>query len=373
MVDQIHDGRRRVWWHVRLWAGLAVGLLIMAMLLKQVDLAELGESLQSVHATLLVVTIIVYLSSFLFRVYQWKYVLADSAPRHLRHLYTALMIGFAGNCILPARAGEFIRAGVLARREKVPFTTSFASVMVTRLLDGFCFVGMFVVVLSVLEFNEPVVIPAGKFLTEPFEITPGTLHFATIAGTILFAGVGVCVVVTYFIRDKAVALAENVLKPVSAKLAHWVAAKLDTFIQGFAVFSRGGHLLGSVVTSVIAWVIAILSGYILLVAFDMGAHVPWYTAIVIAAFGNLGTMLPVSPGFVGTYHLGVVAAVKVANPAINYDVAVAFSIMLHAVQVMPIIVVGVLCMWAENMSIKGLQTAPEEENDDTGRVCNAEL
>ena len=258
---------------------------------------------------------------------------------------------------------------MLARREKVPFTTSFASVMVTRLLDGFCFVGMFIAMLLVLKFDEPVIIPAGNFFSEPYEITPEKLHTATIASAILFSGVGVCVVVTYFVRDRAVALAELLLKPISAKLAQWVAVKLDTFIQGFAVFSRGGHLAGSIASSIIAWVVAIVSGYILLQAFDMGADVPWYTVIVIAALGNLGAMVPLSPGFVGTYHAGIVAGLKLSNPAISYDVALTFAIVLHAVQVIPIILVGIVCLWVENMSIKGLQATPAEN----GSGFNAEL
>jgi uncharacterized membrane protein YbhN (UPF0104 family) len=260
---------------------------------------------------------------------------------------------------------------VLARRERVPFTTSFASVMVTRLLDGFCFVAMFILTLFVVKFDAAVVIPAGSVLKEPFEITPEKLHAAAVAGGVLFTAVGVCVVATYFVRDWAVAFAERVLRPVSAKLAKWVAETLGKFIQGFAVFSRGGHLAGSVVTSVLAWVVAIFSSHILLLAFDMGADVPWYTAIIIGSFGNLGAMIPLSPGFVGTYHAGVVAGIKLSNPAISYDVAVTFSIVLHAVQVIPIILVGIICLWAENMSIKGLQTAPAEECEeaDTGSSC----
>ncbi len=45
------------------------------------------------------------------------------------------MIGFAASAVLPARAGEVIRPYLLARREGLSATATFATIIVERILD----------------------------------------------------------------------------------------------------------------------------------------------------------------------------------------------------------------------------------------------
>jgi hypothetical protein len=287
-------------------------------------------------------------------------VLPESQTTHIRHLFTAMMIGFAGNFVLPARAGEFIRAGVLSRREGTPFTTSFASVMATRVLDGLCFICLFITTLFVLRLDKPLTIPAGQFLKEPFEISPERLSMAAtvIAATFLIAAV--CAGATYILRERVVRLVEFLLKPLSEKLSVWIAHKLVTFLDGFTVFGHGGRFARSLGFTAITWTMLILSLYPLILAFPMGVSLPWWTVLVVFSLVNLGVMIPLSPGFIGTYHACAVAALKLSNPAIDYDVAIAFALFLHAAQLVPIVLAGVVSLWVENMPLAELKEASVE-------------
>ena len=49
-------------------------------------------------------------------------------------LFSPLMVGYMAN-ILPARAGEFIRAYLLGKKHGIPFSGAFASIVVERLFD----------------------------------------------------------------------------------------------------------------------------------------------------------------------------------------------------------------------------------------------
>jgi len=351
---------RGILWHIRIWVGLAVGILIMYLLLRNVDFAELRGHMHDIKLIPFALSIALFMSSFVSRAFQWKYVLPERQTTHIRHLFTAMMIGFAGNFVLPARAGEFIRAGVLSRREGIPFTTSFASVMVTRVFDGLCFICLFVTTLFVLQLDEPLTIPAGRFMAEPFEISPErlTLAAAIIAATFLIAAA--CAAAMYVLRERATRLVEFMLRPMSVKLSEWVAHKLATFIDGFTVFGHGGRIARSLGFTVITWVMVVTSVYPLIVAFPMGVRLPWWTVLAVASLVNLGVMIPLSPGFIGTFHICVVASLKLSNPAIDYDVAIAFALILHAAQLILIVLAGVVSLWVENVPLTDLQQASVE-------------
>ena len=49
-------------------------------------------------------------------------------------LFSPLMVGYMAN-MLPARAGEFIRAYLLSKKERISFSSSFATIFIERLFD----------------------------------------------------------------------------------------------------------------------------------------------------------------------------------------------------------------------------------------------
>src|SRR5204862_5789578 len=61
----------------------------------------------------------------------------------LGRLYSATMIGFMANNLLPLRLGEFVRARALGRRENLSKTTVFATVVVERVVDMITLLAIF--------------------------------------------------------------------------------------------------------------------------------------------------------------------------------------------------------------------------------------
>ena len=56
-------------------------------------------------------------------------------------MFPITSIGYMGNNIYPARAGEVLRAVVLKRREGVPISASLATIIVERIFDGVVMLG----------------------------------------------------------------------------------------------------------------------------------------------------------------------------------------------------------------------------------------
>ena len=56
-------------------------------------------------------------------------------------MFPIVTIGYMGNNIYPARAGEVLRAVILKQREGVPVSASLATVIVERIFDGVVMLG----------------------------------------------------------------------------------------------------------------------------------------------------------------------------------------------------------------------------------------
>src|SRR4030067_596675 len=117
---------------------LFVGLIIIAFSLyyafKGVKLSELTGAVMSVHYIYLIPAIFLILFSYLFRAMRWRYLVRPIKDVKISALFSPLMVGFMAN-MLPARAGEFIRAYLLSKKERISFSSSFATIFIERLFD----------------------------------------------------------------------------------------------------------------------------------------------------------------------------------------------------------------------------------------------
>jgi len=78
-------------------------------------------------------------------------------------MFPITCIGYMGNNIYPARAGEVLRAVVLKRREGVPISASLATIIVERIFDGVVMLAFVFVNLTQLAKLAEVSIPIWKW------------------------------------------------------------------------------------------------------------------------------------------------------------------------------------------------------------------
>ena len=87
-----------------------------------------------------------------------------------------MTIGYFGNNIFPARAGELLRAIVLKKDEEVPISASLATIIVERVFDG-------VVMLAFVFVN----LPELARLTSSSGFV-GDIRTLAVVGTVVFIG-----------------------------------------------------------------------------------------------------------------------------------------------------------------------------------------
>lgn len=321
--------------------GLAVSLVSAVVLAFVIDWREFGESLARVNYWYLIPAFACVVASCYCRALQWRYVLGG--VRRLPHypLFRITMIGFLANTVLPARLGEVVRAYMLARNQNLSKGTALGSVIVTRLLDG--------AILFLILGGFAILIPA--------KIAGFKAGGAT--GFVIYCGVVSFFVLFYFNREAATSIIKFIFRPISKRAVVKIVRSLDKFIHGFSCFRSPADLAKAFLYSGAIWILVALSYYFINLGFKFTSALPLYAPLLLVAIVSLAISIPSSPGFIGTMELGVIAALHVIEPALTRNEALSYAIVVHVVQVLPSVVIGLFYLWTEHLTIADLAKAEE--------------
>ena len=115
---------------------LILTILLLAFFLRNANLRQVWAEVRHAELTLLIAAIIMQAVTYLVRALRWQYLLLPIGRVRLSTAFRTTVLGFAASFLLPARAGEFLRPYLLARREGLSATATFATVVLERLLDA---------------------------------------------------------------------------------------------------------------------------------------------------------------------------------------------------------------------------------------------
>jgi len=304
--------------------GLAVSAGLLVYFFWDVDLAVIATRLRGTLWTFLALSIALNFASVWARAWRWGY-LFPPGPRPSR-LFRSLLIGYMGNNLLPLRAGEVVRVYV-ASRHGPRFWTTFATVVVERVLDGLALglivAGLLFLVPVTAEMRWSIVIFLALDLV-------GILVLATIA-----TAPGVCRVLIEAIFHRVGWLERRLL------------GLLETMTEGLRGIRAPRHAIPVLLSSVAIWMLLALSVWTAMHAAHL--DLPLVASWVVLAFLGLGVSLPSSPGFVGVIQAAAVLALALF--AVPRAEALSFSLLFHASQFFPLTAVGLVCLLLEHVSL----------------------
>jgi uncharacterized protein (TIRG00374 family) len=158
------------------WVGIIVSALFLFLALRGLQLDLVFSTVKSANLLWLLLVVPIYFTSVWFRSLRWNYLLRPLKKIPTKEVYSIEAIGYMGNNIFPARAGELLRSIVLKRRYGISISASLASIIVERIIDG-------VVMLGFIFFN----------LTELNRLTDssgfvGSIRSLALWGSIIFIG-----------------------------------------------------------------------------------------------------------------------------------------------------------------------------------------
>lgn len=318
--------------------GVLISAAFLWLSLSKLNLANFWQAVSHANYWWIVPGVAVYFVAVWVRAWRWHYLLRPIKSIKTKIIFPITCIGYMGNNIYPARAGEVLRAVVLKRKEGVPISASLATIIVERIFDGVVMLAFIFVNLAQLAKMSNVSIPIGSWNL--------TIQDIAVWGSVAFFGALVLF------------LLAAMFPKVSSKFFKWLidhllpsrireksTAVMYRFLDGLESLRTPGNIFMVFMTSVIIWLLETVKYWFVMHAFDF--HASFFTLMLVNGVVNLATTIPAAPGYIGTFDWPAIVILKASG--IDQAIATGYTLVLHVALWLPITVLGAYYMAREGI------------------------
>lgn len=334
-----------------LFIGLFIAGAALYLTFRNVALDELILSLKSIEYFYLVPAMGLGALSFVLRAYRWTFLVSSLKKTSTGRLMAPLCVGFMGN-LLPARAGELIRAYLLGKKEGISVSASFATIFVERIFDMLSVLAMAV---WLLLFQSSIFDGIAGFgghsmidLLKKF----GWLSLALSLGIIIFS---------YSLvhwNEKMTAIIKVFLRPFPEKLGNKVLHLVDSFSTGLHILKDFKAIAMISLLSLVLWFVITFSYYPVYLAFGLN-DLPPSSLVALTVIVCVFISLFPTPGFLGSFQVGCVVALHNIFHVPEAQAA-SFGMVTWTVQFGALIALGSFYLLKEGFSLKQLAHVKDE-------------
>ncbi len=316
----------------RLLLGTLVSAVFVAWAVAGLNIPAFLQALRTAGYAWLLPGVAVYFLGVWARTWRWQYMLRHIRPLELRPLFRLVCIGYMGNNVFPARAGEVLRSYALKQEHGVSISSSLATVLIERLFDG----------LTMLLFVF-VALPLVRFETEALERFRASIAIFTL----LFVG-ALLVFLAVAARPQ---LARRLVREIAqrfipSRYRDRTLSLADRFLIGFESLASGRAVVMIFVTSVFVWLCETAKYWFVMHAFPFS--VSFVTLMLMNGIVNLFTTLPAAPGYLGTFDAPGIAILEAAG--VDKHLATAYTLVLHVALWLPITLLGAWFLWRSRLN-----------------------
>jgi len=246
------------------------------------------------------------------------------------HLFSILVAAQMVNLVIPIRAGELVRIGLM-KQQGQPATTTFTTIVVEKTID-LAAAGLAGTLLGVLALAPPWLSrPMGSLLP-----LSATLVVALAAG--------------WRLRSRFHPLLARAIAPVAFLSTRWQRRLLNSLDNTLAALETLANVrtLGYVLFwTLLIWLFSLLTVAMLFAAFNL--QLPLAAAVLIVLAINFSNIAPSPPALIGVMH-GIAVAV-LGQYGAGHSVALSFGIVLNVVTVLPLLLLGAGALWLRTLSM----------------------
>jgi glycosyltransferase 2 family protein len=320
------------------WLGILISIAcIYFLVLPKQNFPQLWDSLRSANYLWLIPGISVYFIGVWVRSWRLYYMMRPIKKVPVRALFPIVCIGYMGNNIYPARAGELLlRTYIIKQKEGVAISVSLAIVLIERMFDA--------VVMMLFIFVN---LPELAKLTGTSS-TVGNIQELAIVGTAVFFGaLLVFLLAAMFptVTTRAVGWSIDYLTPARFRpKLHGLAEK---FLEGLACLRSPRDAIMILLTSIVIWLLETGKYWFLMHGFAF--TVSFFTLMLMNGISNLVTTIPAAPGYIGVFEAAGISVLTAYG--VDKGVATAYTVVLHAALWLPITLLGAWFMLREGLSM----------------------
>lgn len=349
----------------RRWLGMGLVLAVLVLVIWRFSRSPdwRGFSWEAVgsllvHANLgwLAVAIVVTCSSYLIRALRWKFFLDPIKHGSFSILFAGQIFGFSAVYLI-GRPGELVRPAYIARRERVPFASQLAILLLERIYDSIAVALVFALALYVQVIHPASVAEAA------------TLHHMREAALWVLVGTVALVLALVFFRfhtETLFALGSRAFRFLPPKAASAVGRVARSVAEGLDVIENWRDLAASIVCTVLLWAANISVFWFVFQSLGgEAAALSWWAAGVAVFCAALGLVAQL-PGVGGGFQVGILAALqKIFH--IGGSAAAGAALLLWLVILVPCVVLGLILLAYTGLTFKRLEAITEDETKEDPR------
>jgi glycosyltransferase 2 family protein len=316
------------------WLGVLISIAFIWLSMRGLRLNDFWSTVRDANYFWLIPGIGVYFIGLWVRAWRWHFLLRPIKEIPTKNVFPITVIGYMGNNIYPARAGEVLRAILLRNKEGVAVSASLATIIVERIFDG-------VVMLGFIFVN----------LSELAKLT-GSSGFVGNIQQVALIGTGI------FLGALGVFLLAAMFPQVTAKIGTWVIERIiplrmrekiidimNKFLGGLASLRSPFNVLMVFFTSVIIWLLETGKYWFVMHAFNF--QVSFFALMLMNGIVNLATTIPSAPGYIGTFDAPGIAVLTAYG--VSQATAAGYTLTLHVALWLPVTLLGIYFMAREGL------------------------
>jgi glycosyltransferase 2 family protein len=303
------------------------GLIIWYMSTK-INIPQLVKNVQNADYTWVGITMAISLFAHLSRAYRWNLLMEPIGYKPpLGKTFLAVMVGYFGNIFIP-RMGEVLRCMVLNWVDRVPFKSSFGTVVTERAFDFLCLLSLIGISL-LIEFDKFSILIKKIFAADEKVTEQAAINYVFI---FIMIGLMIAVIVLFILRKKI--------------MASSFYGKVKEFViglwQGVISIKTMKRKWTFILHTFIIWGCYYFMTYLIFFSLPSTSGLGPLAGLVILIVGGLGMSAP-SSGGIGVFHVMVANALMLFY-GLTYDDGVAYATVIHGSQLINILFVGLLSL-----------------------------
>lgn len=330
------------------WLGVLISILFLWLALRGLHLGDFWSAVTKANYWWILPGVAVYFVGVWARAWRWHYLLGPIKKIPTAKMFPITTIGYMGNNIYPARAGEVLRAVILKRKEGVPVSASLATIIVERIFDG-------VVMLAFVFINLPEL--ANLTASSGFV---GNIQQVALYGTAAFlSALVVFLLAAMFPQVTSRAGEWFILRFLPARLRGKVSGIMHKFLHGLASLRSPFNVLMVFLTSLVIWLFETAKYWFVMHAFDF--EVSFFALMLMNGIVNLATTIPSAPGYIGTFDAPGIAVLTAYG--VEQAMAAGYTLVLHVALWLPVTALGAWFLAREGIRWSDSLRAETEEGN----------